>query len=466
VSDPGLFTVHQGDARHMARLLEKLDEPNGPPLTCTVTSPPYGQMKDYGHRDQIGFGQPYDEYMVEMRRIFRQVYQHTRADGSLWIVADTLRADGTTGNDGLPPLEPLPFQLADQAADSGWILREVIIWQKHRTLPWSSGRRLRNAFEYVLLFAKSDEYKFRLDRIRETETLTDWWVKWPERYNPNGKVPTNVWDIPIPVQGSWKTPAVQHACPLPPALVERLILLSTDPGDIVFDPFAGTGVVVAEAECLGRRGLGIELNRRYVVAFSKAVRPAVLKRSAAESAAERAARTEALRQDIIRLRALKYPKVLFQELSKQPSMRAPQLIALTLKPFKSDTLMDASRPIKVQVVFAYDDATTSFDLDEANRQIKGVANRQPATKFGVASETIACRMKDFSSHVKKGPYFLYEGGRTWTSSRRVRPKELANLETSPPQRGRYTYPPLVANVEVHVDPRPGLRAAQKEFGSD
>ena len=66
-------------------------------------------------------------------------------------------------------------------------------------------------------------------------------------YNPHGPVPTNVWDIPIPVQGSWKTPAIAHACPLPPDLIERLVFISTDPGDVVFDPFAGTGVVVAEA---------------------------------------------------------------------------------------------------------------------------------------------------------------------------------------------------------------------------
>src|SRR5207245_517741 len=70
-----------------------------------------------------------------------------------------------------------------------------------------------------------------------------------------------------------------HMCPLPPDLVERLILLSTDPGDVIFDPFAGAGVVVAEAQRLGRRGLGIELVERDVRAYAKTTLPEIMKRN-------------------------------------------------------------------------------------------------------------------------------------------------------------------------------------------
>jgi DNA modification methylase len=436
----------------MSHLLGQLNETKTPSLMCTITSPPYGAMKNYDHPDQIGFGQPYDEYLVEMRRVFRLLHQSTMAEGSMWVIADTLRSDSPRGGGEVARLEPLPFQLADQAADAGWVLREVVIWQKHKTLPWSSGRRLRNVFEYVLLFAKSADYKFRSDRIRETETLEDWWVKWPERYNPNGKVPTNVWDIPIPVQGSWRAPAVQHACPLPPDLIERLVLLSTDPGDIVFDPFAGTGVVVAEAQRLGRRGLGIELNKKYVAAFSKAVLPEVLKRDAPEDADQRAERAQGLRQDIMRLRAIKYPKVLFQELSKDKTATMPRLLVAQMTPPKADTLTDPSKPISVKTLFVYGD-DAAVDLADVTRRLKEIAGRAPATKYGVAGETIACSMSELSLHMKRGSkQYLYDGGRTWTAVRTVKPAEFATLNGVRVRTGQYPYPPIVANVEVQADP--------------
>ena len=159
-------------------------------------------------------------------------------------------------------MEPLPFQIAEELSEIGWTLRDIIVWKKSKTLPWSSRGRLRNAFEYVMLFVKTVEYKYHVDRLREPDQLTQWWVKWPERYNPDGKVPDNVWQFKIPTQGTSGTTTIQHSCPLPPDLVERLIYLSTDPGDVVFDPFGGSGVVLAEAERLGRRPMGLSFPER------------------------------------------------------------------------------------------------------------------------------------------------------------------------------------------------------------
>jgi DNA modification methylase len=77
---------------------------------------------------------------------------------------------------------------------------------------------------------------------------------------------------------------VKHACPLPPRLVERLILLSTDPGDVVLDPFAGSGVVVAEAERQGRLGLGLEIVERHIDEYQRILRPEVLERTDSRNA--------------------------------------------------------------------------------------------------------------------------------------------------------------------------------------
>jgi DNA modification methylase len=448
---PEFFTVHSGDARYMNRLLDRITKPNEPNLTCTITSPPYGAVKNYGHEDQIGWGQPYDEYLVEMRRIFRTTYRYTRPDGSLWVIADSLRSEDTRSADLPQQMEPLPFQLAEQASDAGWILRETIIWQKKKSLPWSSGRRFRNVFEYVLLFVKSADYKFYTDRLRDPVDLTQWWVKWPERYNPGGKAPINVWDIPIPQQGTWRGTAAKHVCPLPPDLVERLVLLSTDEGDVVFDPFAGTGVVVAEASRLGRRGIGIELNPQYVK-LHKIMKAEIAKRSERDLIQERTKQAQELHSRIVRLRALKYAKVLWQKFSKDEQFIQPNFILVQAAKISPDAMTDTSKPLRVKTTFVYDSSTPT-ELDSVNIRLKEIATLPPLTKYGVAPEISAINYSDLSMHLKREKLFLYEHGHTWDALGPVHRDKLPTLR--PPtdgRKGNYLYPPIVGNVEVNEKP--------------
>jgi DNA modification methylase len=135
-----------------------------------------------------------------MGEIFAPLHEHTRDDGSLWLIADTYMAQGEAPR----RLLPVPFDLSRTAEEAGWTLRDVVIWRKDRALPWSNGTRLRNAFEYILLLVKGPTPKYYLDRPREHDDLREWWVRFPERYNPQGKAPANVWDLPIPRQGSWE----------------------------------------------------------------------------------------------------------------------------------------------------------------------------------------------------------------------------------------------------------------------
>lgn len=446
------YTVHHGDARYLGQLLKSFSNPKSPGLTCTITSPPYASLKDYGHPDQIGWRQPYADYRVEMRRVFRAIYEHTKTDGSMWVIADTLRAEERNGN-GLPqPLEPLPFHLAEEAGDSGWILREVAVWQKDKTLPWSSGDRFRNSFEYILLFVKSSHYKFYIDRLRDPAQLESWWVKWPERYNPHGKVPTNVWRVPIPVQGSWKSPAVQHVCPLPPDLVERLLYLSTDEGDVVFDPFAGTGVVVAEAERLSRRGLGIELNDKYVRAFQKAVRPAVLARNKRDPVTESMNLARERRTAIFRLRSLKYPKVMIQKLThSKESLPAVRFVVSLLSPPKDDALLDPEKLLDVRCIFAVEGKEE--EMERMRRFLKEIASRPPLTKFGIAGDIVVCKPRDVARLIDRKTLYIYTEGRTWDASGRIKLAELKTLKgAAPVRKGTYPYPPILSNVAVHEDP--------------
>lgn len=441
-----LFTVHHWDARKLDGLLGRFSTPDQPLVTCTITSPPYGAMKDYGHRDQIGWGQPHDEYLAEMKRVFSSVWRHTRNEGAMWIVADTFRPDERDGS--LRHLEPLPFQLAGTAEEIGWTLREIILWRKNKTLPWSGRGRLRNGFEYVLFFVKSDAFKFHIDRVRDPISLEEWWVKWPERYNPLGKVPENVWDIPIPVQGSWTQSSLTHACPLPPALVERMIELSTDRDDVVLDPFAGSGMVVAEAERLGRRGIGTELVSKYVKAFATTVKPELLARRNGDVHGLADA-TEWLRETVLKLRAVKYPKVLMQEVARaRPDLPRPGLGIVVYQPSRGQALLEPHHLIHARLIFLCDD---DIDRREELRQaLKEASMRKPASKFGIAGDIRVVGSDDLLTDVPRHRLFLYMNGRTYMTSGRVTRNELLTLAAD---RRDDRIAPIVADIEVREKPR-------------
>lgn len=440
------FTVHEYDARRLDHLLRPFSSATKPLLTCTITSPPYGELKDYRHPDQIGWGQTHEEYLVECRRVFRTVHKHTKDDGSLWIIADTLRTRDPNGT----RLQPLPFDLAAQAEEAGWFLRDVIIWKKDKTLPWSGRGRLRNIFEYILFLVKTDDFKYRIDRLREPENLEEWWVKWPERYNPQGKVPSNVWEHAIPVQGSWKTAAIQHACPLPPDLVERLIFLSSDPGDVVFDPFAGTGVVVAEAHRLGRLGVGTEIVKKYVKAFRRHVKPQITHERGEDNVAQMGEKTQWLQDTILKLRCVKYPKVLLKELARaRPDLPQPVMAAVLVGSLDGQTLPQAHKLVDASLLFL---STSASDTrDEIERLIKNLSTQQPASKFGITGDIAVATPADIEVRLRGRRLFLYEDGRTWAASTEITADEAIYLTMWPANR---TFPPIVADVFVRETPRP------------
>ena len=438
------FTVHQGDARWVDRLLSTVSSGRAPLLDCIITSPPYGELKDYGRDDQIGFGQPYDEYLADCRRVFRGLHTHAKRSASMWVIADTQRrrAPGSSTY----KMDALPFDLAREAEHAGWALRDVIIWRKDKTLPWSGRGRLRNAFEYVLQLVKTDDFKYRVDRLRDSDNLEEWWVKWPERYNPLGKVPENVWDIPIPVQGTWGDAAVQHACPLPPDLVERLILLTTDPGDVVLDPFAGTGTVVAEASRLGRRGLGIELNPEYVGKFETLMRPAIDERSSDDAIAASAERAEWLRDTLLALRALKYGRVLAAAATEAVGIRPMATLVLERGAGEPDGQFELKR-VRTALVADVD----GEGMHELGRAMKLATDRRPASKMGVGGPVAVIRPGEAMEFAGRKTLHEYRRGRTWMAEPKRRHLsgllELAEASAAEP------HAPVLSDLMVREEPR-------------
>lgn len=278
-----------------------------------VTSPPYFGLRDYGHEGQIGLEQTPEEYIEAMVDVFRCVRDVLADDGTLWLNIGDSYAGGGGGNysksakqtvhgehitnvrnrpdwlanAGLKAkdLIGIPWMLAFALRADGWYLRQDIIWHKPNPMPESVRDRCTKAHEYVFLLSKSERYFFDHEAIK-VPVKQDWGTRDRKdgKYHNEGtglqphsgleKSYTmankrSVWSVTTrPYKGA-------HFATFPPALIEPCILAGSRPGDIVLDPFMGSGTTAAVSLQLGRQYLGCELNPDYGPLQEQRIRDAV-----------------------------------------------------------------------------------------------------------------------------------------------------------------------------------------------
>ncbi len=238
---------------------------------CCVTSPPYWSLRDYGIDGQIGLEASLAAYIRDLVGVFEQVRRVLRDDGVLWLnIGDSYTSGGRTWRapdrknpgramntrpptpEGLKPkdLIGVPWRLAFAMQQSGWYLRSDTIWHKPNCQPESVKDRPTRSHEYLFLFSKSERYVYNSDTVR----------------GPNERNLRTVWDIHT--QGCKEA----HFATFPTALVEPCIGLGSNIGDLVLDPFLGSGTTGWVALGLGRRFVGIELNPEYVAIARRRLR--------------------------------------------------------------------------------------------------------------------------------------------------------------------------------------------------
>lgn len=276
--------------------------------TC-VTSPPYWGLRDYGHDGQIGLEQTPDQYVAEMVEVFREVRRVLADDGTLWLNLGDSYASGEVGrHDGYNPtraggsgtnkpfgsrqqrrlqtgLKPkdlvgIPWRVAFALQADGWWLRQDIIWAKPNPMPESVTDRCTKAHEYVFLLTKSDRYHYDSAAIAEPAIHAGHVVKASDpqtaKNAAKGKYGAtavgftqhdtvvgdtrnrrSVWNV------SSKPYAGAHFAVMPEALAEPCVLAGSRPGDLVLDPFTGSGTVGVVALRHDRDFIGTELNPEY-----------------------------------------------------------------------------------------------------------------------------------------------------------------------------------------------------------
>jgi len=225
-------------------------------IDCCVTSPVYFHQVDYGCEGQYGFEATIDEYLDRLTAVFAEVYRVLKNGSCCWIViADStnncspVRAKGQRRKPDefhhRRPLQAgfrekealnLPFRLIERLRSVSFLHRGVLIWDKITSGARASSDTAALTHEYILQFGK---------------------------YESGGRPYLRCQPIASSVI---RIPAVSdpvHPCPFPVALVETLLLNSTSPGDIVLDPFLGSGSTAIAAVKNGRDFVGIEINPEF-----------------------------------------------------------------------------------------------------------------------------------------------------------------------------------------------------------
>ncbi len=413
-----IYDYHIKDAKRIEEVIKR------PIVDVVITSPPYWNLKNYGVDDQVGFGQKYEDYLNDITIIFEKCKNVLKDNGSIWIVVDSFKKGGD--------IRLLPFELAQRLKEKGLFLQDIIIWQKDKTLPWSSKGKLRNIFEYILFFTKhKKEFKYNVDRLRELE-LKKWWVKYPERYNPKGKVPSRVWEIPIPIQG-WGKAWVRHFCPFPPRLVERILLLTTDEGDVVLDPFAGSGSVLAQAKVMKRKSIGFDVNPEYKEMYKEKVLPFFkeLWKKREKELAEEEKKRKYLEETIISLRKIKYPIQLIKCLMQW----SPELVK------------------EINFVIAYDSSEIKYyfvlnrECKKIRESIIKVRNHKLMKKFSMTPVINVILLNEISGIDFKTKMYLYENGINNVYKTEINLKEWIYQRKNAYVKEKI--PPIVSNIRIY-----------------
>jgi len=241
-------------------------------VSLTVTSPPYWNAIDYDihaadktqrYRTRAysnGFGK-YEEYLDWLENIFKEVFRVTKPGGFCAIVIGTVLHDGKH--------YPAPFDTINRLTNLGWEFHQDIIWHKCTAGVKRAGVTIQKPYpgyyypnimtEYILVFRKPGLVIYKQFDAHQKEESA-----YPINRLFTMDIANNIWHIaPVPPD------LINHPCPFPEEIPYRLITVYSYKGDLVLDPFAGSGQTLKVANHLGRKFVGYETVQKYAELIQK-----------------------------------------------------------------------------------------------------------------------------------------------------------------------------------------------------
>lgn len=242
----------------MGDCLERMVEIGDGSVDLTVTSPPYDNLRTYN-------GTLNDWTPDKWQAIIRELFRVTKQCGVVvWVVGDATIKGSETGTS---------FRQALYAMDCGFRLHDTMIWRKSDPPPQTkNGRRYTSAYEFMFIWSKGRHTTFNEIRVpcknagRVSSIGT-------QRSSNGLKAPVRlaaqvgkIVNATKPAQNVWETPtgkSREHPAVFPESIARDHILSWSNPGDIVLDPFLGSGTTGKMAIQEGRGFIGIERDPTY-----------------------------------------------------------------------------------------------------------------------------------------------------------------------------------------------------------
>jgi site-specific DNA-methyltransferase (adenine-specific) len=240
-----------GDSRAMTEVKDES-------VHLVITSPPYWQLKDYGHEDQIGFNDTYEDYINNLNLVWNECYRVLHPGCRLCVnIGDQFARSVYYGRYKIIPIRTEIIKFCEAI---GFDYMGAIIWQKVTTVNTSGGATIMGSFpyprngivkldyEFILLFKKLGKSPKPTREQKERSKMTT--EEWNEYFYGH-------WNFPGEKQN-------QHLAAFPEELPRRLIRMFSFIGDTVLDPFLGSGTTSLAAFNLGRNSVGYEINKDFL----------------------------------------------------------------------------------------------------------------------------------------------------------------------------------------------------------
>jgi len=232
-------------------------------IQLTITSPPYYNVKEYVNYSD------YNEYLDTLKNVFSLIYDITDDGRMCCVNLSNILVQRKNRNSESSRI-PLAFHFVPLMEEIGWKFIEDIIWIK----PEGASKNRNGGFyqhrqpvaykpnivnEYIFVFQKPSKYL--IDKIvRSYDAITSLNSKVEDDYER-----TNIWKINPETKSS-------HPAPYPELLVEKLIKYYSFVGDLILDPFIGSGTTTISSYKLNRKSIGFEIHKEYIKIFENRIK--------------------------------------------------------------------------------------------------------------------------------------------------------------------------------------------------